>query len=70
MPASAVCEGQLVDRDLTHFARARDAARRSGAAAWTFHTRTTFDLSGRSLMEKLEEPSAEAERRAIEELKR
>ena len=70
MPASAVCEGQLVDRDLAHFARARDAARRSGAAAWTFHTRTTFDLSGRSLVEKLAEPAAEVERRAIEELKR
>jgi len=70
MPASAICEGQLVDRDLTHFARARDAARRSGAAAWTFHTRTTFDLSGKSLMEKLEAPAAGAERRAIEELKR
>lgn len=70
MPASAVCEGQLVDRDLTHFARAREAARRSGAAAWTFHTRTTFDLSGKSLMEKLEEPAGEAERRAIEQLKR
>jgi len=70
MPASSVCEGQLVDRDPAHFARARDAARRSGAAAWTFHTRTTFDLSGRSLVQKLAEPAAEVERRAIEQLER
>jgi len=70
MPISTVCAGQIVDRDPTHFSRAREAARSSGAAAWTFHTRTTFDLSGKSLVEKLAQPENEAERHAIDQLQR
>jgi hypothetical protein len=68
MPASTVCDGQIVDRDMTHFTQALDAARRSGAAAWTFHTRSTFDLSRESFVEKLDAPAATAERQAIEAL--
>ena len=70
MPASAVCEGQIVDHDTTHFSRAREAAKRAGAAAWTFHTRTTFNLSRQSLVEKLAQPENETERRAIDQLER
>lgn len=70
MPASAICEGQIVDTDLAHFASARLAAERAGAAAWTFHTRTTFDLSTQLLVEKFRMSPYEAERRAIESIQR
>jgi len=70
MPASTACQNQLVDRDMTHFAQALDSARQSGAAAWTFHTRTAFDLAGQSLVEKLRAPAAQDERRAIEAISR
>jgi hypothetical protein len=69
MPASSVCEGQLVDRDMAHFRSAVASARESGAAAWTFHTRTTFDLVNQSLVEKLQAPAAVEEKRAIEALR-
>ena len=70
MPASTACQNQVVDRDMTHFAQALESARRSGAAAWTFHTRTAFDLARQSLVEKLRAPGAEDERRAIDRLNR
>jgi hypothetical protein len=69
MPATTACEGQAVDREMSHFIGAADAAKASGAAAWTFHTRTAFDLSRQSLVEKLRAPVSEAERRAIDQLK-
>ena len=38
---NCVCEDQLVDRDMAHFAQARTPRDSGGAAAWTFHTRTS-----------------------------
>ncbi|HUR35320.1 MAG TPA: hypothetical protein VM032_16060 [Vicinamibacterales bacterium] len=69
MPAATVCAAQVVDRDMAHQARALDAARDAGAAAWTFHTRSTFDLAGTSLVGKLRAPGGQDERRAIEALR-
>jgi hypothetical protein len=46
--------------------RAASAARQAGAAAWTFHTRQSFDLRGRTLVEILEgDPDQKAELEAI-----
>jgi hypothetical protein len=46
--------------------RAADEARRHGAAAWTFHTRQSFDLRNRTLVEILKaDPEQQAELEAI-----
>ena len=48
--------------------RAASAARQAGAAAWTFHTRQSFDLRSRTLVEILEgDPDQKAELEAISE---
>ena len=51
----------------TGFARrAASAARQGGAAAWTFHTRQSFDLRSRTLVEILQgDPDQKAELEAI-----
>ncbi len=53
MPWGTVCDGQVHDESPEHHRTALEAARGAGAAAWTFHTRLTFDLAGESLAEKV-----------------
>jgi hypothetical protein len=46
MPFSAYCPGQLLDNTPGRHSSAARATRHAGAAAWTFHTRTSFVLGG------------------------
>lgn len=64
MPFGTACANQVHDDDPAHHAEARRAAERAGAAAWTFHTRVTFDLK-ESLVEKLRRPEHGALGRAL-----
>lgn len=51
MPIATICPPKCpgpatqLDTDPSHAMRAANAAKRYGAAAWTFHTRSTFDLA-------------------------
>lgn len=68
-PLGAACPGQENDPDPAHFVAALANARAAGAAAWTLHTRLTFDLKSRSLVSKLNEPAAAGLERALAGLK-
>jgi hypothetical protein len=68
MPWGTVCPGQANDSDPAHFAAALANARAAGAAAWTLHTRTTFDLKSRSLLSKLNDPAEAGLKRVMESL--
>jgi len=70
MPWGAVCPGQANDADPAHFAAALTNARAAGAAAWTLHTRVTFDLKSRSLVAKLKDPAQAGLKRLLDGLKR
>jgi hypothetical protein len=69
MPWGTVCPRQDNDPDPAHFAAALANARAAGAAAWTLHTRLTFDLNSRSLVSKLNEAAAAGLRRVVDSLK-
>lgn len=69
MPWGTVCEGQVHDESTAHHRTALEAARESGAAAWTFHTRLTFDLSKEPLAVKVQKPEHGDVRRAIRMLR-
>jgi len=66
MPFDRGCQNSTqLDSDLSHASAAIAAAKKAGAAAWTFHTRYGFDLSGTSLFAAL--PAAH--RTAIQNLR-
>ena len=69
MPFGTVCPRQDNDPEASHFAAAIANARAAGAAAWTLHTRVTFDLKSRSLVSKLNDPAAAGLKRILERLK-
>jgi hypothetical protein len=69
MPWGTVCPRQDNDPDPAHFTAALANARSAGAAAWTLHTRVTFDLKSRSLVSKLNEPAAAGLKRVLDGLK-
>jgi hypothetical protein len=69
MPWGTVCPRQDNDPDPAHFAAALANARAAGAAAWTLHTRVTFDLKSRSLVAKLNEPAAAGLKQLLDRLK-
>jgi hypothetical protein len=69
MPWGAVCARQDNDPDPAHFAAALGSARAAGAAAWTLHTRVTFDLKSQSLVEKLNAAAHAGLKRALDSLK-
>lgn len=69
MPWGAVCPGQANDEDPAHFAAALANARAAGAAAWTLHTRVTFDLKSQSLVAKLKDPAQAGLKRVLDGLK-
>jgi hypothetical protein len=54
------------DPNAVHFGEAARRARSAGAAAWTFHTRTGFNVAGTSLLARLEKDPAQ--KRALEQL--
>ena len=56
MPWASVCARQVRDLVPEHFSEAVARAKASGAAAWTFHTRLSFDLKTESLRERLQRP--------------
>src|SRR4030095_6402456 len=55
------------DRDAAHHNIAVQGAKRAGAAAWTFHTRTGFSLENTSLLSRLTLDGAQ--RAALEQVK-
>jgi hypothetical protein len=69
MPWGTVCPRQDNDLDPAHFTAALANARAAGAAAWTLHTRVTFDLKSRSLVSKLNDPGAAGLTRVLDRLK-
>jgi hypothetical protein len=69
MAWGTVCPRQDNDPDPAHFAAALANARGAGAAAWTLHTRVTFDLKSRSLVSKLNDPAAAGLKRVLDGLK-
>jgi hypothetical protein len=69
MPWGAVCPRQDHDSDQAHFAAALANARAAGAAAWTLHTRTTFDLKSDSLVAKLSDVAAAGLKQVLQRLK-
>jgi hypothetical protein len=70
MPWGAVCPRQDNDADPAHFAAALANARAAGAAAWTLHTRVTFDLKTEALVAKLNDPVGAGLKRTLDNLKR
>jgi hypothetical protein len=70
MPWGTVCPRQDNDPEPAHFTAALANARAAGAAAWTLHTRMTFDLTSRSFVSKLNEPAAAGLKRVMDQLKR
>jgi len=66
----SVCPRQDNDPDPAHFTAALANARAAGAAAWTLHTRVTFDLKSRSLVSKLNDPAMAGLKRVLDQLKR
>ena len=69
MPFSTVndCTGSPKDDSTNHHFDAALKAKAEGAAAWTFHTRTTMDLATDSYVEKLDTLLSEEE--IVEDLK-
>jgi hypothetical protein len=70
MPWGAVCPRQDHDSDPAHFAAALANARAAGAAAWTLHTRATFDLKSESLVSKLNDTVAAGLKQVLDHLQR
>jgi hypothetical protein len=70
MPWGAVCERQDNDPDPAHFAAALTNVRAAGAAAWTFHTRLSFDLAKEPLVAKLNRSDGAAAKIVLDGLKR
>jgi serine/threonine-protein kinase RsbW/stage II sporulation protein AB (anti-sigma F factor) len=70
MPYRAICRGQEQDSVAGHFIAAAGHARTAGAAAWTLHTRVTFDLTTGSLVSKLGDPANTGLKTVLENLPR
>jgi hypothetical protein len=68
MPWTRLCPGQVRDQVPSHFAAAAANAKAKGAAAWTFHTRLTFDLTGGDLKTLLTAPAEAAQKQELESL--
>lgn len=69
MPWTRLCPGQVRDQEPSHFALAAANAKAAGAAAWTFHTRLTFDLTGSDLQTLLKTPAEAGQRQELESLR-
>jgi hypothetical protein len=73
VPVATLCPPRCEPRDWDHaplHAReAAAAAKRAGAAAWTFHTRSTFDLADRTFRARLDaDPKQKAAFEAFQDL--